>query len=108
MDTAACGRGAARGGLECKPARRPEKKQEGRKEQNTHIEDRNKKAALVVEIPDNLLDRFQVRTPRGGGSAWFPGTLPMVTHQTNTGTQHMTTELINHSTGTGEPSVPPA
>lgn len=68
VDTAACGRGAARGGLECKPARRPERKQEGRKEQNTHIEDRNRKAASVVESPDNPLDGFWVRTPRGGGA----------------------------------------
>lgn len=51
VDTAACGRGAAWGGLECKPARRPERKQEGRKEQNTHIEDGNKRAALAVWSP---------------------------------------------------------
>lgn len=50
VDTAACVRGAAWGGLECKPARRPERKQEGRKEQDTHIEDKNRKASLVITI----------------------------------------------------------
>lgn len=63
VDTAACGRGAAWGGLECKPARRPERKQEGRKEQNTHIEDGNKKAALAVQSPREPMGWSWVKAP---------------------------------------------
>lgn len=66
VDTAACGRGAAWGGLECKPARRPERKQEGRKEQNTHIEDRNRKAASVVQSPRWPTGQPWVKAPEEG------------------------------------------
>lgn len=105
VDMAACGRGAAWGGLECKPARRPERKQEGRKEQNTHIEDRNEKAASVVHSPRQPTGQSWVKAP-GDRLSTIPGMLPMATHQTHKGTQYMTTEL-DHSRGPGAPSVPP-
>lgn len=58
---AACGRGAAWGGLECKPARRPERRQEG--EEQTH--------AVKTGMARRPGGREPQRTYRAG-SGWRP------------------------------------
>lgn len=73
VDTAVCGRGAARGGLECTPARRPERRQEGEGTKHTL----RRRSSLGPGA-----------NPRVGGLSTVPGRLPTLTHQTHTGTQH--------------------
>lgn len=100
VDTAACGRGAPRGGLECKPARRPERKQEGREEQSTLIEDRSGKQPRCSRAPGDLLHWFWMETPRGWLSR-VPGKAAHDHTPDKPGTQHMTTEPVGRTEALG-------
>lgn len=106
VDTAACGRGAPRGGLECKPARRPERKQEGREEQSTHIEDRSGKQPRCSRAPGDLLHWFWMETPRG----WLSRVPGKAAHD-YTPDKHRNPAHNNRTCGshrgTGAPSLPP-
>lgn len=78
VDTAVCGRGAARGGLECTPARRPERRRQG--EGTTHTK---AGSSLVLGAK-----------PGVGGLSTGPGRPPTLTPQTHTGTQHVRAESV--------------
>lgn len=95
VDMAACGRGAAWGGLECKPARRPERNRRGEKNKTHTLKTGTRKQPRWSRAPRWPSGRSWVRAP-GEGSARSPGLLPMATHQTHKGTQYMTTE-VGHS-----------
>lgn len=89
-DTAVCGRGAARGGLECTPARRPERKREREGTKRTLTG-----SSLGLQGPRQPTALVPGAEP-GLGGQHTAGEAATVTHQTHTGTQHVRAEPIGH------------
>lgn len=90
VDTAACGRGAVWGGLECKPARRPERNRRG--ENKTHTLKTEQKSSLGDLEPQATCGSVWSKTAILG-TKQLPeaGDVPMVTpntYRTQQGTQH--------------------
>lgn len=88
-DTAVCGRGAARGGLECTPARRPERRREGEGTKRTDGEQPGAPGPQTADCPGPGC------TARAGGSAHCRGGCPR-SHTRHTGTQHVRAEPVGH------------
>lgn len=90
VDTAACGRGAVWGGLECKPARRPERNRRG--ENKTHTLKTEQKSSLGDLEPRATCGPVWNKTAIPGTMQLLEaGYVPMVTpntYRTQHGTQH--------------------